>query len=133
VCLLFFKGWKKIGLPIFLALLGVGLADLVARRIIKALIMRPRPHYVGLDCSMSSCWGFVSSHSTNVTAACTILCLYDRRNLFWSIPVIFIVGISRLYFLDHFPLDVIGGTVLGFAIGFVIIRIFADPLSKVRG
>lgn len=117
-------GIKSLVTPVLLAGISVGLGDLASRRIVKALVMRTRPHYVGLDCHMSSCWGFVSSHSTNVTAAATVLILYDRRNAWWTIPFVILVGFSRVYLSDHFPLDVIGGTILGAIIGALVWAVY---------
>jgi undecaprenyl-diphosphatase len=113
-------GWHRIIPPCLLVASAVGMGDLTSRRIVKALLMRPRPNYLGLDCSMSPCWGFVSSHATNITAAAVVLCLYDKRNLKWTWPVVLIVCFSRFYLCDHFPLDVLCGMTLGGCIGFFI-------------
>jgi undecaprenyl-diphosphatase len=113
-------GWRKLIIPSMLAFISFVLADLTSRRILKAYIMRPRPNFVDVTCVGSHCWGFVSSHSTNITAAALVLCLYDRRNTYWALPVVALVCFSRIYLIDHFPLDVLGGMALGSLVGSVV-------------
>lgn len=117
-------GYKLIIPKVLFCLLTVGLSEIVSRRIIKALVMRPRPNYIGLECHTSACWGFVSSHATNLFSVSIFLCLYDRRNAFWTIPIAIMVSFSRVYLMDHYPLDVIGGTFVGSVIGLGIWWIF---------
>ena len=113
-------GIKKIAKPSSLALMSVILGDFISRRVIKSFVMRPRPHFINMECHISKCWGFVSSHSTNITAARMLLCLYDRRNIFWALPVALLVCFSRIYLNDHFVLDVLGGAFLGSVIGWIV-------------
>lgn len=106
-------GWKKTSVPLVGATITILIADFLSRRVVKILIIRPRPNYIEHICYTSKCLGFVSSHSSNVSAAATFLCLYDKRNIYWAVPCVLFVSFSRIYLLDHFPLDVVGGIVLG--------------------
>jgi len=119
IALIVIRG-RHLLLPIILSSIAVGLSDLYSRRIVKAFVMRPRPRFVGQECLQSYCWGFVSSHSTNIAAFATVMCLYDRRNLYWCVPLTLLVFTSRIYLLDHFPLDVLGGGISGVAIGSLV-------------
>jgi len=119
-------GWRKLVVPSLLALIAFPLADLASRRLFKAYIMRPRPNFVDSACASSHCWGFVSSHSTNITAAALVLCLYDRRNTYWALPVVALVCFSRIYLIDHFPLDVLGGMALGSIVGLCVWLLFRN-------
>lgn len=125
-------GWRKMVIPVFLTTLTFSIADLVSRRILKAWIMRPRPNFVGMDCHLSHCWGFVSSHATNITAAAVVLCLYDRRNIYWTFPVVLLVCFSRVYLIDHFPLDVLGGMFLGATVALLMWRLFQARLVQTQ-
>jgi undecaprenyl-diphosphatase len=118
-------GWKKLVPPILLSILAVAAGDLISFRVVKFLIERPRPDYIHEQlCNSSPCWGFVSSHCTNVAAVALILCLYNKRNALWTIPSVIFVGLSRIYLIDHYPLDVIGGIVLGVLIGLIIYIVY---------
>lgn len=107
--------------PLLLAAgVAAGLGDLFSRRIVKALVLRPRPHFIHEVCIQSHCWGFVSSHATNITAFATVFCLHDKRNFYWGVPLVVLVDLSRLFLADHYPLDVIGGTASGALIGTLV-------------
>lgn len=113
-------GWKKITLLITGSAVSVFFGDSISRRIIKILVMRPRPNYIEDICNTSKCLGFVSGHATNVSAMAMFLCLYDKRNTYWTVPCVLLVSFSRIYLVDHFPLDVLGGMVLGSVAGALV-------------
>lgn len=117
---LFYGRYRTMILPLILGGIGAGLGDLVSRRIFKVVFMRPRPWSSYEECFDAHCWGFVSSHCTNITAFVTVFALHNRKNLYWGIPVVVAVSFSRLYLLDHYPLDVLGGDFVGFLIGCIV-------------
>lgn len=122
--------WRANGLRLTLwiliiAGLGVAVSDSISYQIVKRAVMRPRPHFLGSACLEHACWGFVSSHAANVFCAAFILGYFEPR---WRKAVYFIatlVSFSRIALGDHFPLDVIGGTLLGLAIGYAITRLLS--------
>lgn len=114
------KNWPKLNLIFMLAIGSAGVGDLVSRRIFKVTFQRPRPESLLSGCDYPSCWGFISSHATNIAAVATVLCLYDKRNMFWCVPLWLLVSGSRIYLNDHFPLDVIFGGVVGVSTGIAI-------------
>ena len=73
-------------------------------------------------------YGFVSSHAANSFAVATILIgLFNRKFKYmpwllfaWAI----LVGYSRIYLGKHYPGDIIGGAMLGIAIGFLTLYLY---------
>jgi undecaprenyl-diphosphatase len=114
---------------LIVSLIAAGIGDLCSRRLIKVFVLRLRPHYLNEACNRAHCWGFVSSHATNIAAFSVVFCLHDRRNLWWAVPVVTLVLTSRIYLLDHYPLDVIGGVALGLLIGKIVFALY----SKLKG
>lgn len=114
------RNWPKLNWMLVMAILSVGASDLISRRAFKVLFQRPRPGSFLTGCDSPSCWGFISSHSSNIAAMAIIFCLFDKRNVFWCLPLWIIVAGSRVYLMDHFPLDVLFGGLIGSFIGITI-------------
>lgn len=108
--------WREvvIAAPALGALIGV--LDFLGARL-KDLVARPRPcmtltdiHQLGVCGKMS---GFPSNHALNTaTAAAFFHVLYPRSG--WvSWPLVFLVGLARVYAGAHYVTDVLGGWVIG--------------------
>ena len=106
-----------------LAVLAVALADVVLI-IVKALYVRQRPSEalkglftvntpLGVELDSS----FPSGHTTRAFAFATLASLKLGRKYSFLLLIAVGVGISRVIIGVHFPLDVIGGGLLGSAIG----------------
>ena len=102
---------------------AVGLADFVASGILKEWVARPRPTRVPelegvlhlVNGYKSGRYGFVSSHAAN-TMACALLFSLIWRNKVATIGLmIWVVAncYSRMYLGVHYPLDIIGGLIVG--------------------
>lgn len=108
------------------------LADQISVKLFKEVFERLRPchdpelaglvHIVKDHCGGK--FGFVSSHATNTFALAGFLALVLRRRysrvFFWMILWASVVSYSRIYLGVHFPLDVLGGAILGGGIGCVV-------------
>lgn len=127
----FAKGWRAMSVPVGLSIVAALLGDLVSRRLVKAFIMRPRPGFLNEACDVSACWGFISSHAANVFAVTAVLYLFSRRTLWWTLPIATLVSFSRVYLIDHYPLDVIGGALIGTLIGFIVWTIYQRIKDKI--
>jgi undecaprenyl-diphosphatase len=95
--------------------LTVAVVDLAA----KPLVARPRPYVadpatrvVGLT---SATWSFPSGHAATAVAGAIGLSLVwpRRRRWWWSLAVL--VAASRVYNGVHYPLDIAGGALVGWA------------------
>ncbi|MFA7115637.1 MAG: phosphatase PAP2 family protein [Bacteroidales bacterium] len=118
--------------------LAFGISDQLSV-IIKNNVLRLRPtHRFGLYeihalNGMGGPFGFVSSHATNVFSFALLTSLIFKR-IPYSI-FIFIwaaaVSYSRIYVGRHFPLDVLGGMVLGLLIACIVYYLLKIVLNHV--
>lgn len=70
--------------------------------------------------SLHNNYSFPSGHTALGFAIATYYCLHFKNNNFILIGffVAFLIGYSRVYLGQHFPLDVCAGSILGFLIAF---------------
>jgi len=103
--------------------LSIGAADFISSGILKEWVARPRPSRVPelegvlhlVNGYRSGRYGFVSSHAAN-TMACALLFSLVWRNKIATFGLMLWVAIncySRMYLGVHYPLDIIGGLVVG--------------------
>jgi undecaprenyl-diphosphatase len=99
----------------------LGAESLIVNQGIKRLFRRERPTPAGDDRSpvrTPSTSAFPSGHASSAMFAATILSSWDHRRLatlWWSIAVV--VGVSRSYVRIHHASDVVGGAIVGTALG----------------
>ena len=120
---------------IVVIVLAVGAADFIASGILKDLVARPRPTRVPelegvlhlVNNYRSGQYGFVSSHAAN-TMACGLLFSLIWRKKIATIGLMLWVAMncySRMYLGVHYPLDIIGGLLVGAlmaVVGYVLLR-----------
>lgn len=107
----------------------VAVTDLIGAKIIKQLVDRPRPcqdiqfmNYVRLllkQCSGSS--SFVSNHAANHFGLATFAFLtfkgIFKKWMYLAFAWALFIAYAQIYVGVHYPLDVIGGSILGITIG----------------
>jgi undecaprenyl-diphosphatase len=108
--------------------LSIVLASALTNHVFKPVVGRARP-YVSAP-SPAIIGGrpddasFPSGHATNAFAGITVMsrAAPRARFLWWSLAVL--IAYSRVYLGVHYPLDVIGGAVVGWLSAAAIIRVF---------
>jgi undecaprenyl-diphosphatase len=110
-----------------LAAVSVVVADAISSHVFKQAFFRTRPctalegvrQLVGCVNSPS----FPSNHAVNAAALATLAILYRPRLWLPAVALALLVGYSRIYVGAHYPLDVLVGSVLGFAVALVFSKV----------
>lgn len=121
---------RKVRLALDVAVAGSA-AWLVAT-IIKSIVARGRPGEIFTDVILRSApasgYGYVSGHAAVAAAMAAVITPYVSRPwkiVVWSLALL--VGLGRVYVGAHLPLDVVGGAVMGWAIGSLVHFLLGEP------
>lgn len=122
-------GKKGVFIIVFL-LITFGISDHVSSSIIKKSVERVRPcrdvefkDQVNVLVRCSGGYSFTSSHATNHFAISVVLIMvfYHRwKHILWlGLSWAAIISFAQVYVGVHYPLDIIGGALLGGTIGYL--------------
>lgn len=108
--LLFLKEEKKHHL-FFVPIVGAGgISYVLVEYVLKPLFARPRPTPVLSD------YSFPSGHATIAFAMAVVLSAYEPKFRKWFFTLAVCISLSRIFVGAHYPLDVLGGAILGIII-----------------
>lgn len=129
-------GWYLINRRGGITVGAAGVIGWLVAKAAKAWVHRGRPAvllpHVHLFGHGFSGYGFPSGHST-VSAACAAALYYQvpRRWRKYPLAAVLLVGISRLYLGAHLPFDVLGGWLLGMAIGSLVVVAAGTSVERI--
>lgn len=133
------KGLKIALLFTALVVLTIVIADTISVYALKETVQRYRPSHHSIlgpqlhyylkangEYYTGGQYGFVSSHATNffVIAGCFLFAFYKelKKTTYLLYGVALLVCFSRMYLGVHYPLDVIGGALLGTSVSYLTVR-----------
>jgi len=121
---------RRFRLAVNLAVAGFGCYFLAI--VVKNLVHRGRPSQflpdVNLHGPAASGLGFISGHAAVAVALASVASPYlsrRARRVAWTLAAV--VCLSRVYVGAHWPLDVIGGAAVGFAVGAAVHLLLGAP------
>jgi glycosyltransferase 2 family protein len=134
--LAYLKGARRLSA----SLLVSGSGAWVVAKWVKGAVERGRPDVYMPDIVVrqpTTGLGYVSGHAAVATALAVVAMPYIRKPWSYAIPgLVAVVGLGRIYFGLHLPLDVVGGMGLGAAIGGatnLLIGVESSPAHEAEG
>jgi undecaprenyl-diphosphatase len=123
------SGWRR-GLVILLgAACTLAASDQLSAQILKPMFQRPRPANAGMEVHLlvnrTRSYAFPSAHAAN---SCAGALFFSRFAPGLTVPLFAMaaaVSLSRVYVGVHYPLDLVGGGLVGLACAAVVLRVLA--------
>lgn len=141
IILMTFTRTRRIGTAM---LISLAVGALLTNCCLKIIIARPRPYsdahgiyyplWLKLGQHMESDKSFPSGHTTAAFASMTALAITGNKKFrFMPFVFAFMMGISRIYLVVHYPSDVLGGILVGVSaakIGCLLVKLIPQPFFK---
>jgi undecaprenyl-diphosphatase len=126
----FDKKWREI----FTALISAGLGWFMAE-VIKNAVQSPRPFEAidGINNLFPEVgYAFPSQHATFFTALAFAIYLQHKKAGYFFLFLALAIGVARVVAGVHYPIDILGGIVLGILVAYIVHHIkFAKEGNRV--
>jgi len=138
--------FKKYLIILFFMIFGFLIVDFSCARIFKPIFKRERPFvsisdvyyyknkqflYLKNPLKKDTSLSFPSCHASNSSFSSFYLFFFFPRLAIILYPFFIFVGWSRIYLGVHFPLDILGGWILGFIFAFAFYKIANSILTQI--
>ncbi len=131
--------WRRLAwLPILFSVLTVACSDYTSSELIKKSVERPRPCHtierMELRVSCGTGYSFTSSHATSHMALAIFwfqLFGMWRAHRWWLILWAVLIGFAQIYVGVHYPVDVLGGFLVGGMIGLITYLLYQKIHQKI--
>ena len=111
------------------AVLAGGLVSLAVANRLKAVVERERPEGVRLREAQDG-FGYPSSHAAVAFGLAVVLTALVPRRWRWApLSAALVVALARMHVGVHYPLDVVGGALVGGAVGLATVALL-DPAHR---
>lgn len=122
-------------------ILGLAIGAVVVNLWLKVVVARPRP-YADINGFYYPLWQMMGSHTesdysfpsghTNAAFACMVPAfLLGKKSWSWlCLLFAFLMGVSRIYLVVHYPSDVLGGLIMGTLAGLLGVLIMKHLPEK---
>ncbi len=123
VAALFLLHGRRGAIGVVVLALTIAAGDQLSSHVLKPIFRRSRPSVALFDTKplfgVRSSYSFPSTHATNFFAAAPVVSAVFPGVTIFAYVYAGAVSFSRIYVGDHYPFDVLGGTVLGLLLGFL--------------
>ena len=121
--LLFLLRGRRGVIGVVVLALTIAAGDQLSSHVLKPIFRRVRPSSTLADTAplfgVRHSWSFPSTHATNFFAAAPVVSAVFPEATVFAYVAAAAVCFSRIYVGDHYPIDVLGGAILGLALGFL--------------
>lgn len=107
---------------ILYSLFVFGISYVINELVFKNIFQRMRPDdLISINCPAD--FSFPSTHAVTAFAAATIIGNFDKKRAWLYYLVAFFIALSRIYLGCHYLFDVITGSLIGFLLAKIILKL----------